>query len=355
MLSNKSPNNSAQTPSHGFSWGRGLNHLGVLALFCAVVIGPELSRGAFAASGLCPRKHAKATNPTIPIGTVGNLSLSTRLVRPFKGDDLHRSVIVYTPAGYGDLANASRHYLVVYLLHGAPGQPKNFLDKGRFPEHIEQAVQAGMLPPVILVMPDGNYRDERHGDGAWANSADGRDLFETWIVKEVIPYVDAHYHTVPEPSGRFLAGVSEGGLGAVNLTLRNPNIFGGAIGLSGYYDMRHFGGGHTIMGDNETLMAANSPLVYVPVQSLSSPDAWKGLKVYLGAGVSERPYADHSRQLGMALHGAGVRAVTVETVRGRHNWKLWGDLFIHALWSLLRSDPKQVAAAPLSNERSKKQ
>jgi S-formylglutathione hydrolase FrmB len=246
-------------------------------------------------------------------------------------------VTVYTPNGYGDPSNAARRYPVVYLLHGSPGNPLNFVHYGEFPQRMERAVQAGAMQPVIFVMPDGNYVGDKHGDSEWADSADRRDRFETWMVKEIVPWADSHFRTRPEPSGRYLAGVSEGGFGAVNLSLRNPRVFGGAVGLSGYYDMRHFGWGHFIFNDSDALMSLNSPLFYVSDRIATGrvPADWKNLKIFLAAGEDETPYADHTRRLGDALRAAGVRNVVVDTPQGKHDWNLWSGMFFRAMVQFL--------------------
>ena len=208
---------------------------------------------------------------------------------------------------------------------------------GQFPDRMEEAARARAMQPVIFVIPNGNYVGQKQGDSEWADSADRRDRFETWLVKEVVLYVDSHYRTRAEPAGRYLAGVSEGGFGSVNLALRNPRVFGGGVGLSGYYDMRGFGWGHIIFNDSEGLMALNSPLFYVPdrVASRRVPPEWSRLKIFVGAGADEKPYADHTQRMGPALKAAGLTHVTVRTPEGKHDWNLWTNLFFEAMHDFL--------------------
>lgn len=281
---------------------------------------------------------ARAEGGAATVGKLETFRLPTQLVRPFKGHDMVREVLVYTPAAYDDPANTSKRFPVVYLLHGSPGNPSNFLKLGQWPQKMEQAVKSGQIPPAIFVIPDGNYAGQKEGDSEWADSADRRDRFETWIVKEVVPWADAHYRTRADLAGRFLAGVSEGGFGSVNLALRNPKVFGGAIGLSGYYDMRGFGWGHIIMNDSEAAMSLNSPLYYVPLKTAGRmPPEWKNMRFFIGAGADEKPYADHTRRMGSALQSAGIKAVTVKTPKGKHDWGLWSSLFMDGLRAVLPS------------------
>ena len=290
---------------------------------------------------LCPPQSqavyaADAASAVADKGKQQTIRLSTTLVRPIRGDG-KRDLMIYTPAGYDDPANANRHYAVVYLLHGSPGNPFNFVRFGKFPDRMEELVRSHNLQPIIFVAPDGNYVGQKEGDSEWADSADRRDRFETWFVKEIVPWVDSHYRTRPEAAARFLGGVSEGGFGSVNLALRNPTIFGGAVGLSGYYDMRGFGWGHIIMNDSDAAMSFNSPLYYVPQKTAIKrvPPEWRTLHIFVGAGVEEKPYADHTQRLGDALHAAGVRDVTVRLSNGKHDWNLWSGLFFEAMQKFL--------------------
>jgi S-formylglutathione hydrolase FrmB len=262
--------------------------------------------------------------------------LSTELVRPYKGT-AQREVLVYLPGGYDAPQNRGRRYPVLYLLHGSPGNPYNFLNLGHWPSRLEEEARSGVCQQAILVIPDGNYAGEKHGDSEWANSADRRDRFEDWVVQEIVPFMDAHYRTRADRSGRFLAGVSEGGFGAINLALRNPGVFGGAIGLSGYYDMRGFGWGHIIMNDSDGQMALNSPLYYVPdkVGRGRAPAEWRTLHLFVGAGAGEKPYAEETRALAERLSAAGVSDVIVQTPGGKHDWNLWTSLFVSGLRTVL--------------------
>ena len=57
--------------------------------------------------------------------------------------------------------------------------------------------------------------------------------FEKYIARDVVGEVDASFRTDGE---RYVGGFSIGGRGAMQLAIRNPDVFDGAIGLSGNYD-----------------------------------------------------------------------------------------------------------------------
>lgn len=295
---------------------------------------------------------ANAADNAPPTGQVTRTLFATTLVRPLKHKDAGREVLVYTPAGYDDPANAARRYPVLYLLHGSPGHPYDFLRYGAWPTLMEdigtKALIGAALP--ILVMPDGNYVGEKHGDSEWANSADGRDRFEDWLTREVVPWTDAHYRTQAQAAGRLIGGVSEGGYGSVNLALRHPDLFGAALACSGYYDNQGAGWARPIMGYNTTFLQANSPLDYVgaAVTAGRVPTAWKGIHFFLGAGDDEKRYYIETRQMAAKMKAAGI-PVTLQTPDGKHGWGLWNQFFVNGLTALLARTP---AANALSERPS---
>jgi S-formylglutathione hydrolase FrmB len=85
---------------------------------------------------------------------------------------------------------------------------------------------------MIIVMPEGEvfgwYYD---------NPQNPENQFETHIIKEVIPKVDATYRTVKSNKGRVISGLSMGGHGAVYLSTRHPDMFCAAGTMSGAMDM----------------------------------------------------------------------------------------------------------------------
>ena len=51
---------------------------------------------------------------------------------------------------------------------------------------------------------------------------------ESYLLKDVVPFIDRSYPVIAEPSGRLLVGFSKSGWGAFTLLLRNPDTFGKA-------------------------------------------------------------------------------------------------------------------------------
>jgi predicted esterase len=60
------------------------------------------------------------------------------------------------------------------------------------------------------------------------HSTDEKIRQETYFLKVVLPFVEAHYPALKQRAGRLLLGFSKSGWGAFSLLLRHPNVFGKA-------------------------------------------------------------------------------------------------------------------------------
>ena len=134
-------------------------------------------------------------------------------------------VRILLPTGYD--AGGHTRYPVLYLLHGAIDDYKSWTDKGD-----AEAITKGS--PLIVVMPDagqyGNYTNW-YNDGAF-----GQPQWETWHIRQLVPWIDRHYPTIAKRAGRATAGLSMGGNGAMSYAARHPGMFVSASSFSGAVD-----------------------------------------------------------------------------------------------------------------------
>lgn len=122
---------------------------------------------------------------------------------------------IYLPKGYN---NSTTRYRVVYQLHGING--KLGMPQEKIVSDIyNKAVDNKMIEPVIIVFPDG------YKDSFWADSKNSDKPAETNIVKEIIPFVDSAYRTVPDRDHRIIQGFSMGGFGAAKFATKFPQLF----------------------------------------------------------------------------------------------------------------------------------
>jgi S-formylglutathione hydrolase FrmB len=126
-----------------------------------------------------------------------------------------RSVTVLLPAGY---TGSRRRYPVFYLLHGGGQDHTAFATRDWF--------RAQTSRTFIIVTPD-------VGESWYVNSvSDPSAKYEDFIVKDLVPYIDANFRTVATREGRAIGGVSMGAWGAMLLGLKHLRLFGAVGALS---------------------------------------------------------------------------------------------------------------------------
>jgi len=118
---------------------------------------------------------------------------------------------------------------VVYLLHGHSGNYAQWIQTA--PQLATTATTDG----ILFICPDGGF-DSWYFD----SPVDPAVRYETFITKELIPYIDTHYPTRADNAHRAITGLSMGGHGALYLAIRHRDLFGAAGATSGGVDFTPF-------------------------------------------------------------------------------------------------------------------
>jgi S-formylglutathione hydrolase len=151
------------------------------------------------------------------------------------GEPADRDVSIYLPPSYSSQSN--RRYPVVYLLHGytnsdvgwfGPEARGSFANGNTVTAAADRAFIGGGVAEQILVMPNAYTI---YQGSMFSNSVTTGD-WESFIAKDLVEYMDAHYRTVAQRSGRGLAGHSMGGYGTVRIAARFPQVFSSMYVLS---------------------------------------------------------------------------------------------------------------------------
>jgi hypothetical protein len=142
------------------------------------------------------------------------------------GDPHVRPLWVYVPPGYDD--EPGRRYASVYVIQGLTGQLDMWRNRSGFGERTfleltDELFSAGEAPPAIVVFVDA--WTSLGGSQFVDSPATGR--YHTYLCDELVPWVDEHYRTLPEPAHRGIQGKSSGGYGAMITPMLRPDLFGG--------------------------------------------------------------------------------------------------------------------------------
>jgi S-formylglutathione hydrolase FrmB len=134
------------------------------------------------------------------------------------------SFLVYLPHGY---ASTTRHYPVLYLLHGNNQPDTAFLQIG-LQGTLDRLIARHVIPPLIAVMIQGG-----RGANNWRNI--GSQHYESYVL-EVQQLIDRMLPTVAARGARAIAGDSMGGYGAMNVALGNPYRFSVVESWLGFFN-----------------------------------------------------------------------------------------------------------------------
>jgi S-formylglutathione hydrolase FrmB len=214
--------------------------------------------------------------------------------------------VVIVPENYSE----RKHYPVVYLLHG---YSDNY---AKWVKTVPSIKTLATEHQMILVCPDGGF-------SSWYfdSPIDSTYQYESYITKDLLTYVDAHYSTIADRSARAITGLSMGGHGALYLAIRNKNLFAHAGSMSGGVDLRFSTKKYDIakrIGSVETNPQEwDNRSVVNMVGDLKN----KELDMIIDCGVDDFFY-----QINAALHrrlmSLGIDHDYTERP-GAHNWEYW--------------------------------
>jgi enterochelin esterase-like enzyme len=226
-----------------------------------------------------------------------------------------RDTYVYLPPEYFDPAKPDERFPVLYMLHGSPGISVDWLRAAWIDRALDDLLAKHRIAPFIVVLPDvnGGYRRDTE-----CEDIPGGPHVQTYLVRDVVNYVDANYRTIGNREARAIGGLSTGGYCAVNLTLRHQDVFSGMVSHSGYDrpDQNLYTG--NLFGGDRNEERANIPGEYLPTIPLTQP-----LGAYLDVGQGDNGSRRESAAMAKVFEQRGVSVAFHDFVDESHSWLAW--------------------------------
>jgi enterochelin esterase-like enzyme len=187
----------------------------------------------------------------VPHGRVQQVLFPSKLTNTV----IARTAYVYTPPDYDK--DPTKRYPVLYLQHGWGENEYAWWNQGRANLIMDNLIAAGKSKPFIIVMtygltnegpgpgarrggrgpggsgtnapaaggPGGGPGGGPRGGGGGNPFASAAAVFESVLVGELIPYIDANFRTLSDQPNRAMAGLSMGGMQTKTITLNNLDKF----------------------------------------------------------------------------------------------------------------------------------
>ncbi|RKD13289.1 esterase [Pelobium manganitolerans] len=150
-----------------------------------------------------------------------------QILFPSKSTNTSRRAFVYTPPGYA--SDSKTRYPVLYLQHGWGEDETAWMNQGHANLIMDNLIAEGKVKPFIIVNTYGMTNEVK-----WGKMRDFSIIpFQTVLVDELIPYVDANFRTLANQANRAMAGLSMGGMETHTITLNKPEVFSYYALLSG--------------------------------------------------------------------------------------------------------------------------
>jgi enterochelin esterase family protein len=245
-----------------------------------------------------------------------------------------RRMMVYTPPGY---ETSTAKYPVLYLFHGGSGHEETWTLMGRTNIAMDNLIAQGKVKPMIVVMPNANWRDaavpgepapasaapaapagrgaQPAAGGAPAGGGQNYDDAVADIVNGEIPYIESHYRALTGRENRAIAGLSMGGGIAINVGLKRLDVFS----YVGEFSSGMFGG---VGGYAAYDIEAISP------GFLKDPAATnKKLKAFYFSCGTEDPRMPFQTKAADELKSKGIN-LTFKSFAGAHEWRVWRNSLV---------------------------
>jgi S-formylglutathione hydrolase FrmB len=197
----------------------------------------------------------------------------------------------------------------VYLLHGYSGNYASWVEIA--PQLQAKADQL----QLTIVCPD--------GANSWYYDSpiDSSIQYESYVIKDLVPYIDQHYPTINDKAKRAITGLSMGGHGGLYLSIRHSDIFGAGGSTSGGVDIRPFPNNWEIkkaLGEyekNQSVWDANTVMTLVDGLKKNQ------LKIIIDCGLDDF-FLKVNRSLHEKLQALKIEHDYIERP-GAHNAPYW--------------------------------
>jgi len=241
---------------------------------------------------------------------------------------------VYLPTEYG---GGERKYPVLYLLHGNGHNYQSWAVNGKIQATADELIAKGEIPAVVIVMPDAGT--------SWY--VDRKEKMETAMLQELFPDVEKNLRTQTTREGRFIAGLSMGGFGAMRFVMQYPEMFAAAALLSpAIYGsvpensaLRRVGVFGATGFDASIWKTYNYPALWDTYAAKQMP-----VPMYINSGDDDEFTIEYDAAIFYSFLRKNKQPAELRIVNGGHSWPIWSSTVGDAMKYMLNYKAETVAA-----------
>ncbi|MBI5930159.1 MAG: hypothetical protein HY862_12680 [Chloroflexi bacterium] len=217
---------------------------------------------------------------------------------------------------------SGQRYPYVILLHGSTFNYTQWTDDLGVQTVMDEELADPLnpLPPMVLIMPDGDLLMQE-------NTFDEEASYENVILDELIPAVESQYCLWTEREGRAIGGISRGGFWAISIAFRHQDLFSAV-------------GGHSPVFDEGIAPPLNDPL-----QLAQTIPPTSQLRIYLDVTQTDIAEANVTA-LSNILRSNGVLHTYEISPTGNHDNEYWAAHVLDYLMFYGENWPRDAAELP---------
>jgi len=142
----------------------------------------------------------------------------------------NRQVLVYTPPNY---LHSNGSFPVLYLYHGFWDTRYSWVTEGRLAQMMDHLLAAGKVVPMVVVVPEAHalppeptpVTDPDFGKTVLPYLVRNKEAIDQELFRDLIPFLEARYSISQAAKERAIAGLSMGGLQAIETGIVHGGYF----------------------------------------------------------------------------------------------------------------------------------
>jgi len=215
-------------------------------------------------------------------------------------------LLVYLPPCY---SNSNERYPGLYLLHGYPQDEQHWETLGVI-DLVEEGILEGKWPPILLILPN-------QPEPLFTKTDGGPGSYEHEMIDGLVPFIDETYRTLAEPESRVIAGISRGGVWALEIGLRNPDVFNTVVALS-------------------PSLSSNHPRAAYDPFNIAGGDSPLPARIFISGGEGEPSFLVKIELFTQRLTEKGIKHTFLHT-DGNHTDESWQSILPEVIQFIMQS------------------
>ena len=233
---------------------------------------------------------------------------------------------VYLPDGY----DSSKHYPVIYLLHGLWGSYPDWVKQGRMQTVADQLIESGEVVPVVIIMPNAGDSDVHNYQNGYFNVPGWP--YEDFFYQEFLPAVEKKFNCGGSKGQRAIMGLSMGGGGCTVYAQRHPDMYSSCYAMSAWLDNKDRadrGGSGSKLLVTDRSVREHSALDFVDNADAATLKALRSVKWFFDIGDEDHHLVTNVTMF-TKMKARGIKA-ELRVRDGVHNWEYWHTALFTAL------------------------